>query len=135
MEDLPPARAILPAEEGVVEGFGDTEEKSVCAYVLVVKVDRHDFRVVPGSLSPRSQGENGHAGVGQPGEAAVVEERRVYGLVSDVDKPPPFPEAAHFVEQYTVWDDQLHGVIADRLQANTQYRYRFVRYYELDAAE
>ena len=39
--------------------------------------------------------------------------------------------AAAFVEKYTSWDEEVHGVIANRLQATTKYRYRHVQYKEL----
>jgi hypothetical protein len=39
--------------------------------------------------------------------------------------------AGEFVDKYTTWDEDLHGVIADRLQQSTQYRYRHVSYKEL----
>ncbi len=39
--------------------------------------------------------------------------------------------ADEFVEQYTTWNEAMHGVIAERLQGNTKYRYRLVEYLEL----
>lgn len=39
--------------------------------------------------------------------------------------------AGEFVDKYTTWDEDLHGVVAERLQDSTQYRYRHVSYKEL----
>lgn len=39
--------------------------------------------------------------------------------------------ARDFVDRYTTWDDDLHGVIAERLRSNTPYRYFYVTYKEL----
>ncbi|MBA3462322.1 MAG: hypothetical protein H0T46_20335, partial [Deltaproteobacteria bacterium] len=36
--------------------------------------------------------------------------------------------AARFVDQYTRWDDALHGVIAKRIRDAQRYRYAVFRY-------
>ena len=40
--------------------------------------------------------------------------------------------ASEFVAQYTTWNDDLHEVIANRLRAESSYRYRYVSYDILD---
>ena len=41
-------------------------------------------------------------------------------------------EAGQFVERYTAWSPDLHGRLAERIKAATQYRFRMVRYQALD---
>jgi hypothetical protein len=40
--------------------------------------------------------------------------------------------AVAFIEQYTTWDEDLHGKLATNLIAATPYRYRVVRYHALE---
>ena len=36
--------------------------------------------------------------------------------------------AERFIDRYAVWDDERHGVLAERIRAAAKYRYRLVRY-------
>jgi hypothetical protein len=56
---------------------------------------------------------------------AVVE---LLGRVLAIQRAGDRAAAAQFVEQYTRWDDALHGVIAKRIRDAQRYRYTLFRY-------
>jgi hypothetical protein len=37
-------------------------------------------------------------------------------------------KATRFIERYTNWSAQLHGVLAGQMRNSVQYRYRMVKY-------
>ncbi len=37
-------------------------------------------------------------------------------------------KATAFIERYTAWSPQLHGLLAERMRNSVQYRYRMVKY-------
>jgi len=49
---------------------------------------------------------------------------RVLALQDAGDKPA----ADRFIEQYTTWDDELHGVVAHHIRDQQRYRFRLFRY-------
>ncbi|MDQ3366704.1 MAG: NUDIX hydrolase [Myxococcota bacterium] len=57
--------------------------------------------------------------------AAVTE---LLGRVLAIQHAGDKAAAARFVEQYTRWDDKLHGVIAQRIRDAQRYRYTVFRY-------
>ena len=61
---------------------------------------------------------------------AVVGE--LLGRVLDIQDAGDKAAADRFIEQYTRWDDALHGVIATRMRAQQQHRFRLFRYAALD---
>ena len=50
--------------------------------------------------------------------------KRVLEVQSEGDRAA----ADRFIEQYTIWDDNLHGAVAQNIREQQQYRFRIFKY-------